>query len=95
MLRKYQLQSIQDIENCADKNILLQLPTGAGKTYTFCEIAKRFFASEVKKVLILVHRNELLTQAKNSLGERCFSISKLINQKPENGIINNNTDIDF
>jgi superfamily II DNA or RNA helicase len=75
MLRKYQLQSIQDIENCEEKNILLQLPTGAGKTYTFCEIAKRFFTSEVKKVLILVHRTELLTQAKNSLGERCFSIS--------------------
>ena len=69
MLRSYQLQSIQDIENCTEKNILLQLPTGAGKTYTFCEIAKRFFASEIKKVLILAHRTELLTQAKNSFGE--------------------------
>ena len=75
MLRDYQLQSIQDIENCTEKNILLQLPTGAGKTFTFCEIAKRFFTSEVKKVLILVHRTELLNQAKSSLGERCFSIS--------------------
>ena len=75
MLRDYQLQAIQDIENCTEKNILLQLPTGAGKTFTFCEIAKRFFASEVKKVLILAHRNELLIQAKKSLGERCFSIS--------------------
>ena len=82
MLRDYQLQSIQDIENCENKNILLQLPTGAGKTYTFCEIAKRFFASEVKKVLILVHRNELLTQAKNSLGERCFSISDGVKSIP-------------
>ena len=75
MLRDYQLQAIQDIENCTEKNILLQLPTGAGKTFTFCEIAKRFFTSEVKKVLILAHRNELLIQAKKSLGERCFSIS--------------------
>lgn len=74
-LRCYQLQSIQDVENCEEKNILLQLPTGAGKTFTFCEIAKRFFTSEVKKVLIIVHRAELLEQAKLSLGERCFSIS--------------------
>jgi superfamily II DNA or RNA helicase len=74
-LRDYQIQAINEFENCIEKNVLLQLPTGAGKTYTFCEIAKRFFISEIKKVLILVHRNELLTQAKNSLGERCFSIS--------------------
>ena len=56
MLRDYQWQSIQDIESCTEKNVLLQLPTGAGKTFTFCEIAKRFFAIEVKKILILVHR---------------------------------------
>lgn len=82
MLRDYQMQSIQDIENCTEKNILLQLPTGAGKTFTFCEIAKRFFTSEVKKVLILVHRTELLNQAKNSLGERCFSISDGVKSIP-------------
>ncbi len=76
------MQSIQDIENCTEKNILLQLPTGAGKTFTFCEIAKRFFTSEVKKVLILVHRTELLNQAKNSLGERCFSISDGVKSIP-------------
>lgn len=84
MLRDYQLQAIQDIENCTEKNILLQLPTGAGKTFTFCEIAKRFFVSEVKKVLILAHRTELLEQAKKSLGERCFSISDGVKFVPEN-----------
>lgn len=84
MLRDYQLQAIQDIENCTEKNILLQLPTGAGKTYTFCEIAKRFFTSEVKKVLILAHRTELLEQAKKSLGERCFSISDGVKIIPDN-----------
>jgi superfamily II DNA or RNA helicase len=84
MLRDYQWQSIQDIESCTEKNVLLQLPTGAGKTFTFCEIAKRFFAIEVKKILILVHRTELLEQAKKSLGERCFSISDGIKVIPNN-----------
>lgn len=53
---------------------LLQMPTGAGKTYVFCELAKRYFLTDIKKVLILVHRKELLKQAYNSLGEQCFKI---------------------
>lgn len=84
MLRDYQINAIQEIENSIEKNILLQLPTGAGKTYTFCELAKRFFATEVKKVLILAHRNELLEQAKKSLGEKCFSISEGVKLIPDN-----------
>ncbi len=75
MLRDYQIKTVNEFENSEEKNILLQLPTGAGKTFTFCEIAKRFFILEVKKVLIIVHRTELLEQAKRSLGEKCFSIS--------------------
>jgi superfamily II DNA or RNA helicase len=55
---------------------MLQLPTGAGKTYTFCELAKRYFVEHVQKVLIVVHRQELLQQAYNSLGEKCFKIEK-------------------
>ena len=82
MLRDYQLQAINDYENSEEKNILLQLPTGAGKTFTFCEIAKRFFTTEVKKVLILAHRNELMEQAKNSLGERCFNIAEGVKSVP-------------
>ena len=35
-------------------------------------LQKRFFLTEIKKVLILVHRKELLKQAYESLGERCF-----------------------
>lgn len=76
MLRDYQNKAIFEFENSSEKNILLQMPTGAGKTFTFCEIAKRYFTEHIKKVLILVHRSELLEQAKQSLGERCFSIEK-------------------
>lgn len=76
MLRDYQIKAVSEIESCNDKNVLLQMPTGAGKTFTFCEIAKRYFIENVKKVLILVHRSELLEQAKKSLGEKAFAIEK-------------------
>jgi superfamily II DNA or RNA helicase len=58
------------------------MPTGSGKTFTFCQIAKDFFIENIQKVLILVHRTELLEQAQQSLGEKCFRIEKGINQIP-------------
>ena len=86
MLRDYQLNAIESIEKEFENGgnrCLLQMPTGAGKTYVFCELAKRFFLTEIKKVLILVHRKELLKQAYESLGERCFKIeAKIKNINP-------------
>jgi superfamily II DNA or RNA helicase len=76
MLRDYQKKAIQEFENAQEKNICLTMATGSGKTFTFCEIAKRFYLMELKKVLILVHREELLNQAYESLGEKCFKIEK-------------------
>ena len=76
MLRDYQKEAILQFEASESKNILLQMPTGAGKTFTFCEVAKRYNENNNKKVLILVHRTELLEQAKRSLGQRCFAIEK-------------------
>jgi superfamily II DNA or RNA helicase len=82
-LRNYQQHAINEIEACTEKNILLQMPTGAGKTFTFTEIAKRYFSTEVKKVLILVHRSELLLQAKISLGEKVFCIHDGVTVVPD------------
>lgn len=82
MLREYQKYAITEIENCIEKNVLLAMPTGSGKTFTFCEIAKRYFTENVTKVLILVHRQELLRQAKESLGERVFCIEKGVKHIP-------------
>lgn len=73
-LRNYQKESINNFWDSEEKNILLCLQTGAGKTVIFTEIAKQFFDLETKKVLILTHRVELLKQAKNKLGERVFLI---------------------
>lgn len=82
MLRNYQTTAINLIENNKNKNVALQMPTGSGKTYTFCEYAKRHYAENITRVMILVHRQELLQQAKNSLGERCFLIESGVKSIP-------------
>lgn len=67
--RDYQLEHIEKIvdEVSAKRCILAQLPTGGGKTYEFCKIAQRFIRSTGKSVLILVHREELMYQAKDTI----------------------------
>ncbi len=81
MLRDYQKRAIETIET-TEGDCCLQMPTGSGKTYTFCELAKRHFTENIEKVLIVVHRTELLNQAYNSLGERCFRIEAGIKNIP-------------
>jgi superfamily II DNA or RNA helicase len=49
------------------RSIMLQMPTGTGKTHVFCEIAKTFCKAEKKRVLILAHRKELISQIKERL----------------------------
>ena len=75
MLRDYQIQAVKEIEQ-TEGNVMLQMPTGAGKTFTFCELAKRHYAEHLTRVLIVVHRQELLNQAYKSLGQRCYKIEK-------------------
>ena len=68
-LREYQKTALEHIKSSLEKGYkapLLVLPTGAGKTVIFSELAKEFVNSG-KKVLILVHRRELLQQACNKL----------------------------
>lgn len=84
MLRDYQIQAIKDIESSKEKNILLCMPTGSGKTFTFTEVAKRYYTEHIKRVLIIVHRVELLNQAYMALGEDCFKIEAGAKQIPSN-----------
>ena len=47
------LALIEDIERKFDrgeKRCMLQMPTGAGKTFVFCELAKRYFLTVFKSV---------------------------------------------
>jgi DNA or RNA helicases of superfamily II len=65
-LRPYQDNAIRDIRNAYRSKYnapLLVLPTGAGKTIVFTWIA----ANSTKRVLILVHRIELLRQTSDKL----------------------------
>lgn len=61
-LREYQKDTIINIVKELDihNRVLVQLPTGGGKTIIFTEFAKRV---QHLKVLILVHRVELLKQS--------------------------------
>ena len=64
-LREYQTTALEQIRSSLEKGYkapLLVLPTGAGKTVIFSELAKDF-VSQDKNVLILVHRRELVKQA--------------------------------
>jgi superfamily II DNA or RNA helicase len=68
-LRHYQQQAIDEVKqhfSNGHKKVLMQMPTGAGKTVTFAHIVKgAIFKS--KKVLILAHRRELISQAFKTL----------------------------
>lgn len=63
-LRDYQQALIQGIYEQwrTSKRVLLQLPTGGGKTIILAAIAHEFLCRG-KPVLILAHRSELITQA--------------------------------
>lgn len=73
VLRPYQIEALDSImkawEHC--NRVLLQMPTGLGKTTVFSEIVKDFIFNKHpnKRVLILVHRIELLDQVKDRLVE--------------------------
>ena len=65
MLRPYQLDSVAQVGAAfasGFKRVILCLPTGAGKTVIFSDIAAKA-ASKGKRVAILTHRRELLSQA--------------------------------
>ena len=68
-LREYQTEAIDNLRTSfqkGNKAPLLVMPTGSGKTVVFAEISKRLRQNK-HKVLILVHRKELIDQASKKL----------------------------
>ena len=63
MLRTYQIDVIDSLraELQHHRRVLAVMPTGAGKTHTFCTIAQ-LSTFKNHNVLILVHRSELIDQ---------------------------------
>ncbi len=69
-LRPYQQQGIDSIASNYAKGIrrqIYQLPTGGGKTVTFAGMCFRFIKKFDKSIVIAVHREELLQQARKTL----------------------------
>lgn len=64
--RNYQAVHIENIVDAVSskRKVLAQLPTGGGKTQEFVSISQRYIYKTEKSVLILVHRKELMQQAK-------------------------------
>lgn len=92
-LRPYQMAAISRVKQtwrCMDyenNSALIVLPTGTGKTMVFSEITRQELERD-GKVLILAHRNTLLTQAQDKL--KRFGIDSQIEKgkkKPEGCVI--------
>lgn len=76
-LRDYQIENKRKVyeawQSC--RSVMLQMPTGTGKTRLFVSIARDIFdyGHSIKKqfkVLILAHRKELIQQISEHLGEK-------------------------
>lgn len=63
-LYPYQKRALNDVIEAFSKNnrVMLQLPTGGGKTFIFCNIAQHF-----KNTIILCHKSELIQQTCDTL----------------------------
>ena len=64
-LHPYQQQAVDNVINKfkTNKSVMLQMPTGTGKTHIFCEIISRIN----QRTLILVHTRELVDQIQQRL----------------------------
>ena len=82
-LYDYQKKSIEEINKHFEskQRILLQLSTGAGKTFTFSFLAKEFIKRTGKKVLIVVHREELINQTASTLRTIGVTVESIIASK--------------
>ena len=65
ILHNFQSKAVADVFNAfkRHKSVMLQMPTGTGKTHVFCEIIKKVD----KKTLVLVHTRELVLQIQQRL----------------------------
>lgn len=84
-LRDYQNKAISAVKSDFQKGVnkqVLILATGLGKTIIFCKLISDMIAETGKKALILAHREELLTQAK----EKLLSVDQSLDVGIEQGI---------
>jgi len=78
-LREYQenmIMAVHDNIRKGIKRMVVNSPTGSGKTYTFAVLTKEFLDKD-KKVLVLTHRKELLMQTGGSFERIGISVDSL------------------
>lgn len=63
------------------RKVLMQLPTGGGKTVCFAKLTERFIRNTEKAVLILVHREELMKQAAKTINNMLAFKPSMITSK--------------
>ena len=71
-LFQHQTNSINELATFyreGKKRVVYQLPTGGGKTVAFSGLINRFLARIDKRIIVFVHREELLKQARKTLYE--------------------------
>lgn len=66
-LRDYQREALEAIEQATDQRVVVELPTGSGKTVIFSHLVHRYLTAvntnrPFQQVLILMHRDELIQQ---------------------------------
>ena len=87
-LRDYQARCVEGLRNsnaAGHRAPILVLPTGGGKTIIFCSIAGSAI-SKGRRILIVVHRRELLNQAVAKLtatGVSCGLIAAGVKSEPD------------
>jgi DNA repair protein RadD len=95
-LRDYQLEALDAVEKSLEENrrVLLQAPTGAGKTVCFAELIRRFMTRYPgMRIALVAHREELVKQNADkllkvwpggfmSVGVACASAGRVDTMKP-------------
>jgi superfamily II DNA or RNA helicase/predicted nucleic acid-binding Zn ribbon protein len=86
-LRPYQLTAVDEIRGAFKeaKRVVLCLPTGAGKTVVFSEIVRRVL-EKGRRVAIITHRRELLSQA-GKLNRCDILMVETLNNQIKRGIV--------
>jgi superfamily II DNA or RNA helicase/predicted nucleic acid-binding Zn ribbon protein len=87
-LRPYQISAVDEIRGAfkESKRVVLCLPTGAGKTVVFSEIVRRVL-EKGRRVAIVTHRRELLSQA-GKLNRCDILMVETLNNQIKRGVVN-------
>ena len=76
-LRTYQKDNVAALDALAPGDRVLSVgPTGSGKTIIFCELIRRQ-VGRFKRVLVIAHRREIITQTSRNQGEIVVLLEKL------------------